>query len=701
MSDLVVHPVALVGGLESSKARPEPGDFQKLENFAVFRGRFALRAPLFLVQETGFLDDQGTPQPITHLLASTPHINKLYVVGYSSSQQKCYLYECGLDGSSPTRKGTFVWSGLSVPPRPVLASFEGGSATAGTARLYIADYDEQQNTMFWDGTTINTLQADFSGDDVLENVKFHYVIPYQFHVWGAGFLQGTTARKELLRFSQPGLIPAADADNPTDPTELREWHINDSRPVGRRGDKVTTMGLAGGALIVYKYGQTYALFGYDRDSWAIRMLTERSGAVGPYASASTGDGLSFAWAERGPIVTNGQTVDDSISESIRKHVLEAEISDKTCVAFSPDDGLVYFIYPRAGSTEPNRWLAFDKERKLWTEGEWLAQGGGILQTRHAFAIPPSPPPPAPGQPGALPGPVAAPASLVLTVVDEDEITLAWTNGDIALDTVTEIYRGTSPNPTAAIATVTSGVASYEDSGLVAKTPYYYRLRHKRNGVFSGYSNEPNAKTTLARPTGFAVSRLSNGIRVSMTNNEAGADIVIERQTPPGSGAFVVRTTLVAQASGTITFDDTTATCNTSYEYRAKVTLVGQTNSLYSSVASTTACLNPSITTVSHSASIGDVCSGIGSTRVLVNWTGVNLKSSQRVKVYRNVAGGGFGLVADVSADSLGYADDSWPVYAGASARSLQYRLDLEDGGIVVDQDTTTLTNHNVQDCLLL
>lgn len=682
MSDLIVHPIALVGGLQDSKAKPEPSDFVRLQNWSTFRGRFALRSPIFLTTTLTAHDANAT-----RALAGAYHDAKLWLAVFRDANDDVRLWELTSAGVFTADRGA-LWTGITgAVPRPIFAPFEGGSATGGTKRLYVADFDEQQVTKFWDGTSINSLQVDFDNSGSAEDVKFHYVFPYQFHLWGAGFYQGTTGRKEMLRFSRPGLIPEDDPD--TGAGTLVEWWARDFRSVGRRGDKILNIGGSGGPMILFKNFQTFALFGYDSQSWAIRQLSERAGAVGPYASASTGDGHCFFWSDRGPMVTDGQEVID-LSESVRKHVLEAEVSDKNVVGFSPDDGLVYFGYPRGGSTDPDYWLCFDKERRTWQEGDALAIGGGVLGIKHLVAVPST----------SLPGPIGAPSSLALTVVDENSIDVTWVNGDIALDTVTEVYFGTSAAPTTIFGSpLGSGITTVRISGLTAKTTYFVRARHKRNTIFSGYSNEPSAKTFLARPTLVSAIRRPTGIRYTFTNNEAGADIVIERKQSSDSG-WGVLTTLLAQAATSINYDDTTAVCGVIYDYRSKAKKTGESDSLYAGVVSSAACNPPSLSTATHTLTLQSYCgySPNGPTRVEVTWTGVNLHSTQTVKVYRDVAGGGFTLQHTVPATQLSVTN-LWAVKSGATQKSLQFRVDLEEGGVVVGTLSTSTTNPFVDDCI--
>lgn len=680
-SDLIVQPIAMIGGLQDSNANPSPSDFVRLQNWTTFRGRFALRSPIFLLNTLTASDANATKA-----LGGVYHDGKLWLAVFRDTNDDVRLWELTAAGAFVADHGA-LWTSISgAVPRPVFASFEGGSATAGTKRLYVADYDEQQITKFWDGSTISSLQVDFDNSGAAEDIKFHYVFSYQYHMWGAGFYQGTVPRKEMLRFSQPGIIPADDPD--TTATTLVEWHAADFRSVGRRGDKITCLGTAGGAMIVGKSYQTYALYGYDRDSWALRQLSDRTGIVGPYAGASTGDGLFFFWSDRGPCVTDGESITD-LSENVRKHVLEAAVSDANVVGFSGDDGLVYFGYPKGGATDPNYWLVFDKERKLWTEGDALATGGGVLGIRHLVAVPST----------SLPGPVGAPSSLTAVGASDVQIDLDWVNGDIALDTQTEVYLDTSNPPTTLKATLSSGVNAYSVTGLTNKTTYFARVRHVRNGQNSSYSNVPSAKTFLTAPSAPGAIRRPSGVRYSFTNNENGADIVIERKKNSDSGWAVI-TTLLAQTTGAKTYDDSTTTCGLVYDYRSKATKAGELDSLYVATVTSAACNPPTLNTATHTLTLQSYCgySPSGPTSVTVSWTGTNLQSTQTINIYRNVAGAGFVLRKSVAATVLS-TTDLWTVKTGGVQKTLQFRLDLVEGGIVVDTKTTTQTAPFVADCI--
>jgi titin len=89
-------------------------------------------------------------------------------------------------------------------------------------------------------------------------------------------------------------------------------------------------------------------------------------------------------------------------------------------------------------------------------------------------------------------PLTDPSGFTATSTHSDRNALAWTNGDGTAQT--EIYRGTSPDPTTLIHTASAGTSSYNDDGLNQTTLYYYRIRHIKGGSLSDYVSD--SETTL-------------------------------------------------------------------------------------------------------------------------------------------------------------------------------------------------------------
>lgn len=84
-------------------------------------------------------------------------------------------------------------------------------------------------------------------------------------------------------------------------------------------------------------------------------------------------------------------------------------------------------------------------------------------------------------------PLSDPSSFVANPTHSDRVALSWVYGDATAQT--EIYRGTSPDPTTLIATRSAGVTTYNDDARTQGTQYYYRIRHVKGASLSGYVSD--------------------------------------------------------------------------------------------------------------------------------------------------------------------------------------------------------------------
>lgn len=668
MADLSQFPVSFVGGLNDAKAIEEPQDFQRLENLTRFRGRITLRAPFLSTAQ--LLDDQPTPQPVTSVLAIQGTVSDLYVVSHSTTTSKVYLHRLNTDGTSPSLNGV-VWSSVASPPRVVVTYMTGGSASTGVQRLYIADYSSSLPTVYYvEGVGFTTVQEDLDNDGTKETLKFSIVYPFMFHLFGVGHYLGSVWRPEVLRFSRPGLI-AEDSGSGL-ATEPREWWTEDYRPIGARGERITCLSSAGLSLIIFKRRETYAFYGFDALSWQVRQLSPELGAVGPYAAAAV-EGECYFWSERGPAVTDGQSVRD-ISEPVRAHVLESATSDVHVVGFSPDDGIVYFFYPTKDSALPNRYLAYHVGSKLF-----VGEGDLPIAVRSANV----------SRITTQPGPAAAPTGLAVVrsaSSPHSTLELSWTNGDTSLETKTSIERDGVE-----IARVPSGVSSYSDGGRSPITTYSYKVRHERNNQFSAYSGPVSSKTALPPPSNFRTNSVVGGIRVTFDNNISGANIRIQRRNV--GGQFVDLVVLTNQLVGTITYDDTTAVFGTAYEYRARTEKLGEVDSIYTEPSSSVAGYSAAVTSVSHT----ERYSTINTTVFRVSWTlSGTLEPGAYLRIERDFNSGGFVEVGT----SVGFNFDDeitgWVLDTSASPIPLRYRVSVIVNGFVVSSVTELAVNHNMR-----
>jgi hypothetical protein len=94
-------------------------------------------------------------------------------------------------------------------------------------------------------------------------------------------------------------------------------------------------------------------------------------------------------------------------------------------------------------------------------------------------------------------PPEAPSNLIATPASSSRIDLAWQDNS-SNETGFKIERRTASGSYSQIATVSTGVTSYSNTGLSASTMYYYRVRAYKATLNSAYCEEASA-TTLPPP----------------------------------------------------------------------------------------------------------------------------------------------------------------------------------------------------------
>jgi subtilisin family serine protease len=162
-------------------------------------------------------------------------------------------------------------------------------------------------------------------------------------------------------------------------------------------------------------------------------------------------------------------------------------------------------------------------------------------------------------------PPQSPDGLAATPESGSRINLTWTDLS-SNESRFEIERKKGAGGTySRIAHVAANKTSYSDTGLTEKSTYYYRVRAINSAGNSGYSNEVNATTYLARPTNLsAIDASTRKIDLSWTDNssyESGFKIERKRET----GASFSQIAIIA--AGQTGYSDTGLNEETTYYYR--------------------------------------------------------------------------------------------------------------------------------------
>ena len=182
--------------------------------------------------------------------------------------------------------------------------------------------------------------------------------------------------------------------------------------------------------------------------------------------------------------------------------------------------------------------------------------------------------------------VVPPSGLTGTTASTSGINISWTDNS-SNESGFKIERKTGSGGTyEQTATVSAGVISYSDTGLMESTAYYYRVRAYNSYFDSSYSSEANATTCPAAPSGLsATAASSSGIDISWTDNSSDeSGFKIERKT--GLGGKYEQTATVS--TGVVSYIDSGLTASTAYYYRVRAYTSGGSSSYSSETSATTA-----------------------------------------------------------------------------------------------------------------
>jgi len=152
-------------------------------------------------------------------------------------------------------------------------------------------------------------------------------------------------------------------------------------------------------------------------------------------------------------------------------------------------------------------------------------------------------------------PPASPASLSATAVGPQAIDLAWIDNSVVEDGY-EVQRATAVfGPYGLVANLAQNAVGYRDAGLAADATYYYRVRAKKDGGVSDFSNYAGAVLASAPPNvpsgTSATPRGSSVVDLTWVDNSANEEgFRIERSTDGGASWASAGTTLAEETGFT-------------------------------------------------------------------------------------------------------------------------------------------------------
>lgn len=263
---------------------------------------------------------------------------------------------------------------------------------------------------------------------------------------------------------------------------------------------------------------------------------------------------------------------------------------------------------------------------------------------------------------------AAPTSLAVTAVDTTQTRLTWTNKTTSHTGISiERCQGAGCSNFAAIATVGTGIASFNDTTVCNNQPTSYRVQAVNSAAPWSSAYSDTASITIPAPpapTLLTATRASE-IQVNLAwtdNNTDETGFKIERCAGTGCTTFAQVATVLANVK---TYNDTAVTPGTTYRYQVRAyklpSLGCGWDSSYTSVAeAATSIIAPSAL----------AATAVNSTSVRLSWVN-NTVSETGYKIER-CTGSGCSAFAEVAAVTGKMT--SWTDTTVASSTSYTYRI---------------------------
>lgn len=551
MTRLVSRPRLVPGWVAGLVQDAEPGT---LPVGTIVQGENFVPQPAGLQQIRGgsrivqtLHDDAGSPAELSHVCLIEPFTPVGAVaIGWSDGRDKHYAYRLTSDlqfftGSEATSRHDLTaggsWNNGSSPARPIAAElFE---------KLFVADAtaDQTARDTFFSLTSTGTVtEPSFSfAGGAASKLKPYCLEEYNGVLFLAGYGdEGDKDRPEILRHSFLAKSPDAADGFDKDAYEL----------IGAKGKRVTALRKGRGLLLAAKASEFYRITGFGRayPGWQYTLENVQN-TLGLGISNPLGltfaEGYWYGIGLQGPLRTDGYAV-ESLAGPRQRGWRAINQVDSAWVAYHPERRLVLFgVHPSeasAGRSATYPWVlwAWDIERQVWqTDAKYgtdvfmaaaVTQGGGATSS----------------------GPSAAPSAPNTTSPTVSGYTANWTNGDVTA--YTEVWEKEGAGGTwTLVTTVNPGVATYPVTGRKSHIEYFWRVRHRKNGVTSEYCADTSAKTLMTVPNiGAACTGFASMSTITATSRSEGTTTLIIEESADGAAWSPVASGSVG-LGGTVTW----------------------------------------------------------------------------------------------------------------------------------------------------
>ena len=291
-----------------------------------------------------------------------------------------------------------------------------------------------------------------------------------------------------------------------------------------------------------------------------------------------------------------------------------------------------------------------------------------------------------------------PSGLTATAVSQSQINLAWTDNSNDEDGFIVSRSLTSGGPYSDIVTLPANTVSFNNTGLLSGTTYYYVVRAVNSGGSSALSAQASATTFVgppAAPSGLSAAAMSSS-RIDLAwfdNSSNETSFTVARSTTSG-GPYTDIATLGANLT---TYSDTGLAAATTYYYVVRASNSGGSSANSSQATATTLSSPPA-------APSGLTASAASSTSINLSWTDNSSNEANFIVGRSSTNGGPYTDIATLSANVTSYSDTGlsggttyyYVVRAsnagGSSANSAQASATTQPvADIIIDNPAATVT----------